>query len=578
MKKLIKTARGEISADLVFKNGSIVNVFSGEILKGDIAVCDGRIAAVSYCNDGQITYKGDTVIDLKGKTVVPGLIDAHVHIESSMGTPENFASLVIPHGTTSVIADCHEIANVCGNDGIRYMMNASGNTPLDVYFMIPSCVPATPFEDSGAKIRIEDMNLFIDDKRVKGLGEMMDYPGVLEGRSDVMDKLTLAVNHGKFVDGHGPTLVGKDLSAYAASGIRTDHECSSLEEMSDRLRAGMYVLIREGSAAHDLEELIKGVTESNSRMCCFCTDDRQAEDIIHIGHIDNNVRLALKAGVDPLTVIRIATINTAECYGLDRKGAIAPGFDADFVIVDNLENFNVESVYINGVQKSEKGQYLEEIDCLEDQHVLFTVHLESLEADVFKLKMTSDRANVISMKSNSLLTEKVVHNVKRDSDGFYLEGDGVDLVKVAVIERHKGLGYTGLGLLKNYGLKGGAIASSVAHDSHNIVVAGDNDDDMLLAVAELKRCGGGISICSQGVVLETLELPIAGLMTNMDSGELAVKLKRMIHRAKEELSINDGVEPFMTLAFLALPVIPEIKLTDRGLFDVTSFSFIDVSV
>jgi len=515
---------------------------------------------------------------LKGKTVVPGLIDAHVHIESSMGTPENFASIVIPHGTTTVIADCHEIANVCGNDGIRYMMNASENTPLDVFFMIPSCVPATPFEDSGAKIRIEDMKHFIDDERVKGLGEMMDYPGVIQGRSDIIDKLTLAVNHGKFVDGHGPTLIGKHLSAYAVSGIKTDHECSSLAEMRDRLRAGMYVLIREGSAASDLDELVKGITEGNARRCCFCTDDRQAEDIINTGHIDNNVRLALKAGIDPITVIRIATINSAECYGLKGKGAIAPGYDADFLITDDLKNFNVESVYINGILSGDQGKYQFPIDSLEDRHVLYTVHLQSLSDNAFKLKMTSDSANVISMKPHSLLTEKVVHNVIRNSEGHFLKGDAVDLVKVAVIERHKDLGYIGLGLLENYGLKNGAIASSVAHDSHNIVVAGDSDEDMLLAVRELKKCGGGITICSQGRILDTLELPIAGLMTNMNSADLALKLKKMIKTAREELSINIEMEPFMTLAFLALPVIPDIKLTDRGLFDVSSFSFIDVSV
>ncbi|MBB6479551.1 adenine deaminase [Spirochaeta isovalerica] len=578
MKKLIKTASGEIPADLVLKNGSIVNVFSGEILKGDIAVCDGKVAAVSYAGESDITYEGLEVIDLQGKTIVPGLIDAHVHIESSMGTPENFASIVIPHGTTTVIADCHEIANVCGNDGIRYMMNASDNTPLDVFFMIPSCVPATPFEDAGAKIRIEDMKHFIDDKRVKGLGEMMDYPGVLQGRSDIMDKLTLAVNHGKFVDGHGPTLTGKALSAYAVAGIKTDHECSSLEEMRDRLRAGMYVLIREGSAASDLKELIKGVNESNSRRCCFCTDDRQAEDIIHIGHIDNNVRLALKAGVDPVSVIRIATINSAECYGLKGKGAIAPGYDADFLITDNLKDFNVESVYINGILSAEKGEYKFSIDSLEDRHVLYTVHLQSIDKEVFKLKMSSDSANVISMKPGSLITEKVVRKVKRDKEGYFSEGDGCDLIKVAVIERHKGPGYIGLGLLENYGLKGGAVASSIAHDSHNIVVAGDNDEDMIRAVRELKECGGGITVVSGGKVLDTLELPIAGLMTSMDSGKLAEKLNSMIELARKELCINPAMDPFMTLAFLALPVIPDIKLTDRGLFDVKTFSFIDVSV
>ncbi|MBN2656690.1 MAG: adenine deaminase [Spirochaetales bacterium] len=577
MKKLIKTAYGELPADLVLKNGSIVNVFSGEILKGDIAVSDGKIAAVSYEGDSDIIYRGIKEIDLKGRTVVPGLIDAHVHIESSMGTPENFASIVIPRGTTTVIADCHEIANVCGNDGIRYMMNASDNTPLDVYFMIPSCVPATPFEDSGAKIRIEDMKHFIDDDRVKGLGEMMDYPGVIQGRSDIMDKLTLAVNHGKFVDGHGPTLTGKSLSAYAVSGIKTDHECSSLEEMRDRLRAGMYVLIREGSAASDLRELIKGVSESNSRRCCFCTDDRQAEDIIHIGHIDNNVRLALKAGVDPVTVIRIATINSAECYGLKGKGAIAPGYDADFLIADNLEDFNVESVYIGGIIAADKGVYQYSIDSLEDRHVLYTVHLQSIYKDMFRLAMSSDKANVISMKPGSLITEKVVRKVIRDRDGNFTVGDRCDLIKVAVIERHKGPGYIGLGLLENYGLKGGAVASSIAHDSHNIVVAGDNDDDMIRAVRELKECGGGITIVSNGKVLDTLELPIAGLMTDMNSGRLAEKLNGMITLARKALHINPEMDPFMPLAFLALPVIPDIKLTDRGLFDVKTFSFIDVS-
>lgn len=578
LKRLIKTAGGEVPAEFVFKNCSIVNVFSGEVLEGEIAVTEGKIAAVSYYKDDDISYEGETIIDLQGKTVVPGLIDGHVHIESAMGTPENFASIVIPHGTTTVIADCHEIANVCGNDGIRYMMNASENTPLDVFFMIPSCVPATPFEDSGAKIRIEDMKHFIDNDRVKGLGEMMDYPGVLQGRSDIMDKLSLAVNHGKFVDGHGPTLTGKKLSAYAVSGIKTDHECSSLEEMRDRIRAGMYVLIREGSAASDLGELIKGVSERNARRCCFCTDDRQAEDIIHIGHIDNNVRLALKAGIDPVTVIQIATINTAECYGLTGKGAIAPGYDADFLIIDDLENFNVESVYINGILSGDKGRYLFPIDSLEDRHVLYTVHLQSMRDDMFKLKMSSDSANVISMKPGTLLTEKVVHKVVRDNEGYFLRGEEIDLVKVAVIERHNATGYSGLGLLENYGLRNGAIASSVAHDSHNIVVAGDNDKDMLMAVDELRKCGGGISLCSNGQILETLELPIAGLMTNLDSALLAAKLKKMIETAKDVLKINEAMEPFMTLAFLALPVIPDIKLTDRGLFDVRTFSFIDVSV
>lgn len=577
MKRLIKTAGGEIPAELVFRNCSIVNVFSGEILEGEIAVTEGKIAAVSYYRDKGFSYQGEKVIDLKGKTVVPGLIDAHVHIESSMGTPENFASIVIPHGTTTVVADCHEIANVCGNDGIRYMMNASENTPLDVFFMIPSCVPATPFEDSGAKIRIEDMKHFIDDERVKGLGEMMDYPGVIQGRSDILDKLTLAVNHGKIVDGHGPTLTGKDLNAYAVSGIKTDHECSSLEEMRDRLRAGMYVLIREGSAASDLSELVKGINAGNARRCCFCTDDRQAEDIINIGHIDNNVRMALKAGIDPVTAIRIATINTAECYGLTHKGAIAPGYDADFLIADDLENFNVQSVYINGILSGEKGEFQFPIDSLEDRHVLYTVHLQSLNDEMFNLKMTTDSANVISMKPGSLITEKVVHKVIRDGEGYFLKGESSDLVKVAVIERHKGPGYIGLGLLENYGLKNGAIASSVAHDSHNIVVAGDSDRDMLLAVRELQRCGGGITICSHGQIRDTLELPIAGLMTNMDSAQLAGKLKKMIETAREELCINEGMEPFMTLAFLALPVIPDIKLTDRGLFDVKTFSFIDIS-
>jgi len=577
MKKLIKTAYGELPADLVLRNGSIVNVFSGEILNGDIAVCDGKIAAVSYSGESDITYIGKKEIDLKGKTVVPGLIDAHVHIESSMGTPENFASIVIPHGTTTVIADCHEIANVCGNDGIRYMMNASDNAPLDVFFMIPSCVPATPFEDSGAKIRIEDMKHFIDNDRVKGLGEMMDYPGVIQGRSDIMDKLTLAVNHGKFVDGHGPTLTGKSLSAYAVAGIKTDHECSSLDEMRDRLRAGMYVLIREGSAASDLRELIKGVSDSNSRRCCFCTDDRQAEDIIQIGHIDNNVRLALKAGVDPVTVIRIATINSAECYGLKGKGAIAPGYDADFLVADNLEDFNVESVYINGILSADKGEYRFSVDSLEDRHVLYTVHVQSLDRDMFKLEMTSDSANVISMNPGSLITKKVERKIIRDERGAFLRGDQCDLIKVAVVERHKGPGYIGLGLLENYGLKGGAVASSVAHDSHNIVVAGDNDEDMIRAVRELKECGGGITIVSDGKVLDTLELPIAGLMTPLGSAQLAKKLNSMIDLARKELSINREMDPFMTLAFLALPVIPEIKLTDRGLFDVTTFSFIDVS-
>ena len=562
----IKIANGEKKAPLVLKNANIINVFTNEIIPGDVALYNGKIVGIGE-------YSGEKEIDLEGKYLSPSFIDGHVHIESSMVSPGQFSKAIVPRGVTTIIADPHEIANVAGLEGIKYILDSSENLPLDVYIMLPSCVPSTPFENSGAILNAEDLEKLIDHPRVLGLGEMMNYPGVVNGDKEVLKKLTMFKEH--IIDGHGPLLKDKELNAYVGAGIVTEHECSTLEEMKDRLRLGMYIHIREGSAAKNLGELIQGVNKDNLRRCIFCTDDKHPSDLLADGSIDHNIRLAIKNGIDPIDCIKMASLNAAECYGLRWRGAIAPNYYADMVVIDNLEDFNILEVYKEGklVAKDNKPLFnLEEID---SSSMMNSVNIEKITEKDLEIKLEGSKVNVIKLLPHSLITEKVIREVELENGVFKPQKD---ILKVAVVERHNKTGNIGLGLVEGFGLKNGAIASTVAHDSHNIIVIGDNDRDMVMAIYELEKVGGGITIVSNGEILDTLALEIAGLMSQKPLGEVNEKLNGMLDTSYEKLGINREHEPFMTLSFIALPVIPDIKLTDMGLFHVGEFRFIDLSV
>ena len=569
-KRLIDVAMGRRKADMVLTNARIVNVYTHEVIDASLAVDQGVVAGIG-------AYEGTEERDIRGRYLLPGLIDSHVHIESALVSPEQFARLVVPRGTTTVIADPHEIANVAGLDGIRYMIEASRNIPLDVHFMLPSCVPATAFENSGAVLDAAALAQLIDDEAVLGLGEVMDYPAVAGAEPGILAKLALAAERGRPIDGHGPMIEGRGLSAYRAAGIETDHECSTLDEMRDRLRLGMRILIREGSAARNLATLIKGVDGSNAKRCSFCTDDKQPEDILNEGHIDFNVRLAMENGLDPVTAIQMATVNAAEGYGLKHKGALVPGFDADMIVVDNLRSFTVEEVYKRGaiVARNHKAEFTVIVPDI--SKVSGSVNTAPLSTVDFKLSLKSDLVNVIHLHPGTLITEKAVRKVFVDEAGFFLHQEKLDICKLAVIERHRASGNIGLGLVEGFEIRGGALATTIAHDSHNLIVIGDNDRDMHAAAEELICCGGGMTLAKGGAILDTLPLPIAGLMSNEAGDKVNQRLARINRLAFDELSVNPALDPFMSLSFLALPVIPELKLTDMGLFDVTTFQFISIN-
>lgn len=568
IKRRIDLAAGRDKVELVLKNCKIVNVFSHKIIEGNLAIDSGKIIGIG-------DYEGYKEIDMNGKYISPGLIDSHEHLESAMVTPDQMAIVVVPKGTTTIIADPHEIANVCGLEGIRFMMQAAETVPMNVFFMLPSCVPATGFETSGAKLLAEDLTELMSKKNVLGLGELMDFPGVINAREDIIDKMMIAQD--KIIDGHGPVIKGKDLNAYIINGIKTDHECSTLSEMESRLNLGMYISIREGSAARDLKHLIKGVNENNSRRCTFCTDDKHPEDILKEGHIDYNVRLAIKHGIDPITAIQMATINTAECYNLRDIGAIAPGYDADFIVVDDLKEFSIKEVFKKGIKVAEDGKALFNVEGCDISNVIETVNNKNVTKQDLEIKLENDIVNVISVMPFSLVTEKVIRKVNLDSENRFQKHKHIDIVKLAVIERHRGTGNIGLALVENFKIRNGAIATTIAHDSHNLIVIGDNDEDMLKAINEVNRLQGGIAVVNNGEV-HSLGLRIAGLMSDKPMVEVAETLENLLSIAHNELNVSDKIDPFMTLSFLALPVIPNIKLTDKGLFDVLKFKFIQNEV
>ena len=563
-----KAAGGRSPADLLILNAKLVDVLTGEIRETDVSVGGGKIL-------GFARTEAVKTIDAQGAYLLPGLIDAHIHIESSMVSPARFAGLVLPRGTTSVVADPHEIANVHGLEGIRYMLEIGRHLPLNIFIALPSCVPATPFEDAGATLAAEELEELIDDPKVTGIGEMMNYPGVVTGDYDVLAKIRLGTSHGKIVDGHAPGLLGRDLDAYLVTGISTTHECGTLEEMRENLRRGCYVLLREGSAAKNLRTLLPGVTPGNARRCAFCCDDLHVEDIVSDGHMDNHLRIAVSMGMDPVQAVTLCTLNAAECFGLRSKGAVAPGRDADFILVDDLKDFRVRKVFTAGRLIAEDGKVLSPLDDAAAGAPSHSIHIRPLGDDALALPVRTGRARVIGLQPRSLVTLNLVRDVAVDDAGLFQCALNPGLTKIAVIERHKATGKIGLGLLEGYGLRGGAVATTISHDSHNIVAAGDNDADMLLAVRELERLGGGIVSVHEGVI-RRLPLPIAGLMTSEAPETVSATLRAMIEAAHTELGIPEGVEPFMSLSFMALPVIPELKLTARGLFNVNLFSFVGV--
>ncbi len=567
LRNLIIKAKGEEKAELVLKNAFVINVFTKEIIKQDVAIDNGKIVGLG-------NYQGITEIDMEGKYLSPGFIDSHVHIESSMSTPSQFARAVMPRGVTSVVTDPHEIANVKGLDGIRYMIDEAKNSPLDAYFVFPSCVPATPFENSGAILDAKSMLGEIDGKDIIGLGEMMDFPGVINANDGILDKLL--IGRETIIDGHGPLIENKELNAYVAAGIKTEHECSTKEEMIERLRLGMYILIREGSATRDLSKLIQVVNKDNLSRILFCTDDKHPEDLLKEGSIDFNIKKAIKLGLDPIDAYTIASLNPSICYNLKDKGAIAPGFDADIVVLDNLEEVSVVEVYKKGkLIAKDYSPLFNSIPYL-PEYMRNSVIIKDFHIEKLKIPMTTNKAKVIRVIPDSIVTDELSREINVENGYFKYSDD--DILKLVVVERHKKTGNVGIGLIENMKFKNGAIGSTIQHDSHNIIVAGDNDEDIMLVIEELVNIGGGIAIANDGKILKSLSLEVGGILTTRPIEETNKLLKEMMDISYNILGVNKDIDPFMTLSFMGLPVIPKLKLTDMGLFDVSNFKFVEVGV
>lgn len=557
--RIIAVAAGREKADLVLKNAKYLNVFSNEFLCGDIAVANGLIAGVGK-------YDGKTEIDVSGKLVLPGFIDAHIHLESSMVTPAEFAKAVVAHGTTTVITDPHEITNVMGIDGVEYMIQASQNLPIDVHFMMPSCVPATEIDESGAELDCKDIDLYLDNnKKVLGLAEMMNYVGVINGDKNVLSKIVTSQAHHKKIDGHAPELSGNDLNAYIAAGVYSDHECSTFENALEKLRKGQFIMIREGTAAHNLKALMPLLTQQYYSRCMFATDDKHPSDLLYGGHIDYIVKQALKNGADPIVALKTATHHAARYFLLNNKGAIASGYLADIVVVDNLEDFNVETVFKRGklvFDGEVKDFSAPTVDEKLAEKCFDTFHLNSVTPSSFKV---DGKLGLIGLVGGELLTRNLGTADKIDVEN--------DILKIACIERHKGTNHIGVGYVKGYSLKSGAVATSVAHDSHNIITVGCNDDDIAVAVNAIKDSKGGIAVVENGKIKALLELPIAGLMSDEPLTTVNEKLENAKSSAYE-LGADKSIDPFMTLSFLSLPVIPNLRITTKGVFDAENWKML----
>ena len=558
-RRIINAAAGREPADLVLKNATYVNVFANQLCTADIAVAEGLIV-------GMGNYSGVVEHDYGGKIVLPGFLDAHIHLESSLVSPKEFVKAVLPHGTTTVITDPHEIANVMGTDGIEYMLQATEDLPVDVRFMLPSCVPATPLDESGAILDYRAIDSFYDHPRVQGLAEMMNFVGTIAGDDQCVEKIVAAQAHHKKIDGHAPDLVGNDLNAYIAAGVYSDHECHDLQDAIAKLERGQFIMIREGTAARNLEALVPLLCDKYSERCMFCTDDKHPSDLLEKGHIDYIVKKAISLGAAPITAVKVACHNAARYFLLNNRGAIAPGYLGDFVIIDNFQDFNIERVYKKGELMVENGVVKDfptpEIEQYLTDRAHSTFHVGTLTAEDF----TEHRPRgIIGMVSGEITTEDAGYSDRIDVE--------YDVLKIAVVERHKNTHHIGIGFLQGYGLKSGAVATSISHDSHNIIVVGTNEADMAAAVNRVVELNGGIVVWDGGAPKAEVPLAIAGIM----SDEPLVTVNEKLEDAKEKayaLGVSRGIDPFMTLSFMALPVIPSLRITTRGVFDVNSQSYV----
>ena len=557
--RIIAAAAGREPADLVLKNATFVNVFSNELSTMDIAVAEGLIV-------GMGSYQGRSEVDCTGKIILPGLLDAHIHLESSLVSPTEFVKAVLPHGTTTVVTDPHEIANVMGTDGIEYMLQATEDLPVDVRFMLPSCVPATPLDESGAILDYRAIDSFYDHPRVQGLAEMMNFVGAINGDEQTVEKIVAAQAHHKKIDGHAPDLQGNDLNAYIAAGVYSDHECHDVKDAIAKLERGQFIMIREGTAARNLEALMPLLTGKYADRCMFCTDDKHPNDLLEKGHIDYIVKKAISLGADPITAVKVACHNAARYFLLNNRGGISPGYLADFVIIDNFQDFNIEQVYKKGVLMVDHGEIQDfpspEIEPYLVERAHKTFHVADLTAEDFAEKRPR---GIIGMVDGEITTVDAGYSDRIDVE--------YDVLKIAVVERHKNTHHIGIGYIQGYGLKAGAVATSISHDSHNIIVVGTNETDMAAAVNRVVELNGGIVVWDGGQSVAEVPLAIAGIM----SDEPLVTVNEKLETAKDaahKLGVNPGIDPFMTLSFMALPVIPSLRITTRGVFDVTTQSYV----
>ena len=557
--RIIAAAAGREPADLVLKNATFVNVFSNELSTMDIAVAEGLIV-------GMGSYQGRSEVDCTGKIILPGFLDAHIHLESSLVSPTEFVKAVLPHGTTTVVTDPHEIANVMGTDGIEYMLQATEDLPVDVRFMLPSCVPATPLDESGAILDYRAIDSFYDHPRVQGLAEMMNFVGAINGDEQTVEKIVAAQAHHKKIDGHAPDLQGNDLNAYIAAGVYSDHECHDVKDAIAKLERGQFIMIREGTAARNLEALMPLLTGKYADRCMFCTDDKHPNDLLEKGHIDYIVKKAISLGADPITAVKVACHNAARYFLLNNRGGISPGYLADFVIIDNFQDFNIEQVYKKGVLMVDHGEIQDfpspEIEPYLVERAHKTFHVAALTAEDFAEKRPR---GIIGMVDGEITTVDAGYSDRIDVE--------YDVLKIAVVERHKNTHHIGIGYIQGYGLKSGAVATSISHDSHNIIVVGTNETDMAAAVNRVVELNGGIVVWDGGQSVADVPLSIAGIM----SDEPLVTVNEKLETAKDaahKLGVNPGIDPFMTLSFMALPVIPSLRITTRGVFDVTTQSYV----
>jgi len=564
---LIDIAKGDIPADLLLKDARIVNVFTGEIYAANVAIAGEWIAGV-----GKEYGEGKEVLDLEGLILLPGLINGHFHLESSLLTPAEYALLALAHGTTTLVLDPHEIANVLGLTGIQVLMDASKALPLDFFFMAPSCVPATPLETAGAFLPSNEIEKLLHNRRVMGLAEMMNFPGVLRKNPEVLKKIQAARKMGKAIDGHAPLLTGKNLNGYLAAGIDSDHECTRRAEAEEKLRLGMWLMIRQGSVAKNLKDLLPAVTPLNENRCLFVLDDQEPLDLIQKGEIDDLLRQAVALGLDPVRAVRMATLNPSERFGLRDRGAICPGRRADLAVVSDLREFQVSLTLKDGKVVAREGKAYPLFHDRFDPKVFQTIKIKPLDESSFDLPLAGEKAWVIGILPGQILTQKLSLAVKKDGRGMIVSDPDSDILKMSVIERHQATGNIGLGLVKGFGLRRGALATSVAHDSHNILVVGASDEEMRHAVGEIEKMQGGFVVVDQGEVKASLRLPIAGLISSEPVAEVASQMEKLNQAARQIGTIP--ANPFLTLSFLALPVIPELKLTDKGLVDVSEFRII----